>query len=373
MGHMEIKEYRIEDLVIPSYSLRKSSSEMMNRLKMSIGEFGYIDPIVVNTVNNHVVSGRMRLEALKDLGYTTVNAINVTIKIPEKEMACAVALDKVSFNWDEKALVETLGQINKSPVDFLALTGFEKREIENFKLADEKKGFEGRHKIVNDNPRAGTGIRVGDMFQLGSHRLLCGSCTSQKDLDRLLDGKKADTVFTDPPYDFTEWFEKPLLERYIKDAHVFVMYDDENLMKYLRSSKLHFVEFFVADFGFSALVNDRDNLQHILISHETCGEPAKPNEMAEQFNSVIKMKYRGTLEDEKTIHFQQKSVSFVQLFIDKYAQHTVLDLFGGSGTTLLACENSGKSCYMTELEPRFCQLIIDRWEKMTGKKAVKVE
>ena len=369
---MEIREYSTEELVSPDYSLREYSSEIMNKLKMSIGEFGYIDPIVVNTVNNHVISGRMRLEALKDLGYKSVQAITVTIKIPEKEMACAVALDKVSFKWDEKALNETLERINKSPVDFLALTGFDKKEIEGFNLKDEKRGFEGRHKIVNDNPQSGTQIRVGDLFQLGRHRLLCGSCTSQEDLDLLMDGKKADTVFTDPPYDFTEWFEKPLLERYIKDAHVFVMYDDENLMKYLRSSKLHFVEFFVADFGFAALVNDRDNLQHILISHETAGNPEPPNNGAEEFNSVIKMKYRGTLEEEKTIHFQQKSVSFVQLFIDKYAKHTVLDLFGGSGTTLLACENSGKDCCMTELEPRFCQLIIDRWEKLTGKKAVKV-
>ena len=368
---MEIKEYGIEELVAPDYSLREYSSEMMNRLKMSIGEFGYIDPIVVNTVNNHVISGRMRLEALKDLGYKSVKAITVTIKIPEKEMACAVALDRVSFEWDEKALKNTLERINESPVDFLALTGFCKKEIEDFKLKDEKKGFEGRHKIVNVNPLEGTQIRAGDLFRLGEHRLLCGSCTSKEDLDRLMDGRKADMVFTDPPYDFTEWFEKPLLENYIKDAHVFVMYDDENLMKYLRSSKLQFVEFFVADFGFSALVNNRDNLQHILVSHETAGNPARPNNEAEEFNSIIKMKYRGTLEEEKTIHFQQKSVSFVQLFIDKYAQHTVLDLFGGSGTTLLACENSGKACYMTELEPRFCQLIIDRWEKMTGKKAVK--
>lgn len=377
MSGMELREYRIDDLVIPDFSIRKCSPEMMNKLKMSIGEHGYIEPIVVNTVNNHVVGGRMRLEALKDLGYTTVYAVPVTIRIPEKEIACAVALDKVLFDWDEKGLQNALYEISMCPINFLALTGFGKNEIKNLKQEEAKIGFDGKYKIIRADPRRGTKIREGDLFHLGRHRLLCGNCTSENDLDRLMEGIKADMVFTDPPflkhYESDEWYENPLFEKHIKDAHVFVMYDDENIIRYLKSSRLHFVEFFVADFGFPALIGDKDYLQHILISHETFGSPVEPDTEAEDFNSVVKMRYRGTLEEERTIHFQQKSVSFVQLFIDKYAQHNVLDIFGGSGTTLLACEHSGKTCYMTEIEPRFCQLIIERWEKMTGKKAEKVK
>ena len=105
------------------------------------------------------------------------------------------------------------------------------------------------------------------------------------------------------------------------------------------------------------------------MSHETKGEPFRPDISSDDFNSIIKMKYRGTLDDDRTGHFHQKSIAFIQLFIEKYAVRNVLDIFGGSGSTLIACERSGKNCFMMEMEPSYCQMIIDRWEAATGKQA----
>ena len=150
------------------------------------------------------------------------------------------------------------------------------------------------------------------------------------------------------------------------------MNDDVNMVKYLKNSKFDFEEFFVADFGFAALINNRAHLQHIIVSHETKGNPRQPVETEDEFTSIIKMKYRQTLDDDRTEHFHQKSIAFIEPFIEKYAIENVLDIFGGSGSTLLACEKAGKNCFMMEYEIPFCQMIIDRWENATGQKAVKI-
>ena len=147
------------------------------------------------------------------------------------------------------------------------------------------------------------------------------------------------------------------------------MNDDVNTVRYLKNSTFCFEEFFIADFGFAALVNNRPNLQHILVSHEIKGDPFRPDISSDDFNSIIKMKYRGTLDEDRTGHFHQKSVAFIQLFIEKFAKRNVLDVFGGSGSTLIACEQAGKCCFMMEMEPSYCEMIIDRWETSTGKEA----
>ena len=211
-----------------------------------------------------------------------------------------------------------------------------------------------------------------DMFKLGDHRLMCGDATSSEMAAELMGGVKADLIFTDPPYDFDDSLYNHVLDENLEDGHVFIMNDDVNMVRYLKNSSFRFEEFYVADFGFAALMNNRPNLQHILVSHETKGDPYRPDVSGEDFTSIIKMKYRGTLDDDRTSHFHQKSIAFMQLFIEKFAVRRVLDIFGGSGSTLLACENAGKACYMMELEPEFCQLIIDRWEAATGRKAERI-
>ncbi len=375
---MHIETRKLNDLIIPEWYAKTDAAAEMARLKTSIGEFGYIVPIVVNSVNNHVVSGVKRLEALRDLGVTEAEVVTVTIKIMQKEQACSVMLDKLHAEWDPEKLKDLLNMINDSPVDFLQLTGFDASEIEAMHLQESSKGFsKGSHWILDKTydsaPRHQFEIKQGDIFRLGDHRLMCGDATSSEMAALLMDGEKADLIFTDPPYDFDDSLYNHVLDENLEDGHVFVMNDDVNTVRYLKNSSFLFEEFYVADFGFAALVNNRPNLQHILVSHETKGNPYRPDITSEDFNSIIKMKYRGTLDDDRTSHFHQKSIAFIQLFIEKFARSKVLDVFGGSGSTLLACEKAGKSCYMMEFEPEYCQLIIDRWEAATGKQAERID
>lgn len=371
---MNLVKMELDSLIVPEWYAKKESQSRMAKLKTAIGTFGYLVPIVVNTVNNHVLSGAKRLEALKDLGFKEAEVVTVRIKVTQNEQVCSVMLDKIDFEWDPEKLKALLNMINDSRVDFLKLSGFSDAELKSMALQEHSKAFtEEGHRIIqvpyNYEPQRRIDIKPGDLFRLGSHRLLCGDATSSDMAARLMGGQKADLIFTDPPYDFSESLYNHVLDENLEVGHVFIMNDDVNMVRYLKNSTFRFEEFFVADFGFAALVNNRPNLQHILVSHETKGNPFRPDISSEDFNSIVKMKYRGTMDDDKTPHFHQKSIAFIQMFLEKFAKQNVLDIFGGSGSTLIACEKAGKSCFMMEIEPSYCQMIIDRWEAATGKEA----
>ena len=376
---MELVKMKIEDLIIPEWNAKQDSPLMMRKLRTSLGEYGYLVPVVVNKLNNHVVSGVRRIEALKDMGEKEIDVVFATLKLPENEMACSLALNKIDFEWDDEKLKSVLETIDASPIDFLKLSGFTEAEINelNVKRNDKKGEFSGSdHWILKKSYHGKTeeafDIKRGDIFQLGNHRLMCGDSTNMDNVKQLMNGVKADMVFTDPPYDFTESLYNNILYENVDDAHIFIMNDDVNMVKYLKKSQFDFEEFYIADFGFAALINNRAHLQHIIVSHETKGTPRPALESENDFTSIVKMKYRQTLDDDKTDHFHQKSIAFIKLFLEKYAVSNVLDIFGGSGSTLLACEQTGKNCFMMEYEVPFCQMIIDRWENATGQKAVKI-
>lgn len=217
-----------------------------------------------------------------------------------------------------------------------------------------------------------TDIKRGDLFQLGNHRLLCGDATDKEDMGLLMDGVKVDTVFTDPPYDLKDVSYIKSIKDYVEDANIFVMNSDDNIVEYLKVSDFKFVQFFVANFMFTLPRQNRAYLQHILVSHETVGDALHCRNIGKGLRSVINMKYRGFLKDDPTPHRHQKSLDFVKFILEHYVVDSVLDLFGGSGTTLIVCEELGVDCFMMELEPKFVQVIIDRYERLTGDKAVKI-
>lgn len=218
-----------------------------------------------------------------------------------------------------------------------------------------------------------TDIKHGDLFQLGEHRLLCGDSMNNTDVKKLMDGTKADTVFTDPPYDLKDISYIKSIEEYCENANIFIMNSDDNIVEYLRHSNFKFIQFFVANFMFTLPRQNRAYLQHILVSHEIIGDALHCRNIGKGLRSVINMKYRGFLKDDPTPHKHQKSIDFVKFIIEHYAVENVLDLFGGSGTTLIACEELGLKCYMMEVEPKFVQVIIDRYEKLTGNKSIKLQ
>lgn len=198
---MRIEEIEIEKLVPAKYNPRKDlkpGDPQYENLKKSILEFDYVDPIIWNEQTGHIIGGHQRFKILKDLGNKKlfVSVVNLSL---EKEKALNVGLNKISGEWDDKALEELLREITTFDID-MALTGFSDDELSN--LLRSKNGiieddFDLDDHLIN-HPEPD--IKQGDIFSLGNHRLMCGSSTDVNDVHLLLAGGIADMVFTDPPY-----------------------------------------------------------------------------------------------------------------------------------------------------------------------------
>ena len=198
---MEIVKVDINELISPEYNPRQITDDEMEKLKNSINEFGYIDPIIVNRVNNHIVGGNQRYEALKSLGYTDVDVIFIDEPDLNREQALNIALNKISGEWDFVKLADILDDLELNDFD-ISLTGFDDLELENFGIEDPKE--QEPVEVVEDDYEEPDELEVtvqqGDIYILGNHRLMCGDSTKTEDVALLMDGKRADMVFTDPPW-----------------------------------------------------------------------------------------------------------------------------------------------------------------------------
>ena len=199
-----------------------------------------------------------------------------------------------------------------------------------------------------------------------SHRLLCGDSTDSDSVAKLMNGVKADMVFTDPPYDLENEDYHTNIFLFTENAHIFVMHDDKGIVNYLRLSKLEFSRFYVANFGFSSPRGNDPYLSHILVSQEKKGAAIPHKNMHDGFRSIIPMEYRFRLKDDKTEHKHQKPIKFISIFIEHFSQESklILDLFLGSGSTMVASHQLKRKCYGMELEPKYCQVIVDRMRKL---------
>lgn len=420
---IEIEKISISDIIPSDYNPRLISDTEYSKLSNSIDEFGVVDPIIINLKNNHIIGGHQRYDVLyneyisSDV-YSELNLLRLgdigwvfpttDLKISDEqhEKALNLALNKISGEWDNLKLETLLTDLNS--LDFnVELTGFNETDLTPFNLEKtiDELTFNNISNVETDTVHTGsnegndknnvsadddaptiiettesidsieeltTTVKKGDLYQLGNHRLLCGDAMDSQDVELLMNGVKADTVFTDPPYDLKDHSYRENIKEYSEDANIFIMNSDDNTVEYLKQSDFEFVQFFVANFMFTLPRQNRAYLQHILISHETKGDALHCRNIGKGLRSVINMKYRGFLKDDPTPHKHQKSIDFVKFILEHYVKENVLDLFGGSGTTLVACEELGVNCYMVELEPLFVQVIIDRYEKLTGVKPVKI-
>ena len=201
---MQIKKAPVKDLISPDWNPRQITNEELEKLKTSLEEFGYIEPIIINDVNNHVVGGNQRLRALIALGYDEVDVVYVHLEDINKEKACNVALNKISGDWDNDKLKVVLEEIELSPID-VSLTGFDEIELTKMEIKEPTEtNEETSYFDVEEDNYQDENIEVtvedGDLYQLGNHRLYCGDATKQESYSMLTNKKEIDLVFTDPPY-----------------------------------------------------------------------------------------------------------------------------------------------------------------------------
>jgi DNA modification methylase len=148
------------------------------------------------------------------------------------------------------------------------------------------------------------------------------------------------------------------------------MHCDKGMVEYLKASNLEFSEFFILNFKFSSPRGNNAYLNHILLSHERVGKFIKPRNLHDGFSSIIQIEYRGTLSEE-ILHKHQKAVKDIEKFVLHFSNMgmNVIDVFGGSGTTMIACEKLDRRCFMMEISEMYCSVILKRWELFTGSKA----
>jgi site-specific DNA-methyltransferase (adenine-specific) len=342
----------------------RKNDEAVKYVAESIKQFGFKVPIVIDR-GGIIVAGHTRYKAAKKLKLAEVPCIVADDLNDEQIKAFRLADNKVAekAEWDFDLLDAELDDILDIDMESL---GFEFEE-ETEPTEVEEDDFEAELPV---EPKA----KLGDIYQLGRHRLMCGSATSFEDVESLLNGDEIHLVYTDPPYGMSAVSKSGVLsERYKTD----IMNDEDNSVAIdsfnLCLTRFHDVKqvWWGANYYTECLpssecwiVWDKNNGS----SDQTDCELAWAN-----FRSVVRQ-FTMASEKKNRVHPTQKPCKLFNEIVRKFDKHNefrnVLDLFGGSGSTLIACEQMGKVCYAMELDPKYVDVIIDRWEQFTGEKAV---
>ena len=385
---MNIRKIPIDQINPAAYNPRKDlqpGDPEYEKIKRSIEEFGLVETLVWNKRTGNLVGGHQRLKVLKELGYTEAD-VSVVDLSEDKEKALNIALNKIQGDWDYLKLKDLLQELDTGEFD-LELTGFDMDEIEDLMTQFHVPG-EIEEDEVPEPPKEPI-TKPGDLWILGRHRLMCGDSTSIDDVGKLMNGKKADLVYTDPPYGVN--YKSNMSNRFdvLKNDDGFLdfipcllEYSKQNIHWYIWTSHNVYPTW-------REMFNDY--YKHTVIWYkggggmgDLEGNYASDYEMAlfcHFGRKELNGKRSGAVwEIQKDnngsyVHPTQKPIALAAKALKHSSNpnEIVLDLFGGSGSTLIACEQLNRTCYMMELDPVYCDVIVQRWENFTGQKAVMVE
>lgn len=379
---MKIVYKKVNDLIPYINNSRTHNEEQINQIVASINEFGFTNPLLIDEKDN-IIAGHGRLLASKKLKMEEVPCIVLSGLTEAQKKAYIIADNKMALNagWDDELLKIELENLKELNFD-LELTGFNVDELDDIFQTEEEQ------EIVEDDfdiePPEEPKAKLGDIYQLGNHRLMCGNSTSIDDVEKLMNGNKADMVFTDPPYNIA--YQGVNDKRTIKNDKM----EDDEFIDFLQQSLM------LCD---TAYVCCSWQYEHLFKKAMTnLGMPPKAmivwNKVnpAQHLDKYFKQHeiifYYGKFGGEKTlrgdiweckrqrntIHPTMKPLELIGMALkDNPNKKIVYDGFGGSGSTLIACEQLNRNCYMMELDPKYIDVIIKRWEEFTGKKAVLIK
>lgn len=393
---MNIQNKKIDEIIPYSKNTKKHNKKQIANVAESIKQYGFVQPVVIDK-NGVIVIGHCRVLGAKKLGMKEVPCVCVDDLTPEQVNALRIVDNKSNESeWDIDLLAEELPGLDLSAFDF------------DFGLQDELSNA-----VVEDDfdpelpavPKA----RLGDVYQLGNHRLMCGDSTSLDDVQKLVGGKQIDLLLTDPPYNVdyqgtagkikNDNMEDGKFRQFLTDAFTnaamvmkpgapfYIWHADSegyNFRGACRDSMLRVRQCLI--WVKNALVLGRQDFQW---KHEPCLYGEKEWEEEDETKPCL----YGWTEGAKHYFFKNRRQSTVLEFPKptKSAEHptmkpvrlfdyqmqcstkpgeSVLDLFAGSGTTIIACEQNGRNALCMEFDPKFVDVIIARWESFTGEKAV---
>lgn len=401
---MKIEKIKISDIKPAEYNPRQITSDELQKLTNSINEFGLVDPIIINLKNNKIIGGHQRYEVLinqyllnnefnaelniiklGDIGWIFTET-DLKVKDEDHEKALNLALNKISGEWDLPKLEVLLEELDLKGFD-ITLTGFDGIDDLNMDLDEDLIDVEEDDYEEPDDLEVT--VKYGDLYQLGQHRLLCGDATKKEDILKLLNNNKIDMVYTDAPYGISivnEKTNKVGAGNLAKNKQYLKIKGDDttdtakkfynhcislNIDNFILWGGNYFTDFL--PFSPSWLIWDKrvDMNSNNFADGEMawCSFKTPVRIYHQLWNGMIR---EGEHEDR--VHPTQKPIKMqCEILMDFTSEnYNILDSFGGSGSTLIACEQLNRNCYMMEYEPYYCQIIIDRWETLTGEKATKI-
>jgi DNA modification methylase len=349
------KKIKISELKEYEHNPRSLTAKGLDDLEKSIKKFGVAEPLVLNA-DYTICGGHGRLKILQRLGIKEVDCYLPERKLTKKEFEeLNIRLNKnIAGTWDYDILA------NNFELPDLLNWGFEEDELCGY-FGDELEEDE-----IPEVPKE-TKIKAGDKFQLGEHFLICGDSTDPAVVNELFLHGKPDIVFTDPPYDM----DYNLIEKCFENIQgvggvQFWMGADKQLIKLAAKFDKEFTHFFVHDYINATMISGSQPMQqHNLIAKF---RNKKMKNHRDGFSTILKVQ-TNRIKKEHDLFNMGKNIELPGAFIKHYCDSCVLDLFGGYGSTLMAAEQLNKQCLMIELNPYYCDLIIQRWEKQTNKKA----
>ncbi len=387
---MLIEKKNIAELLPAEYNPRKDlkpGDPEYDKLKRSIEQFGYVEPVIWNKVTGHVVGGHQRLKVLINMGINEVEC--VVVELPEdKEKALNIALNKISGDWDKDKLALLISDLQGADFD-VSLTGFDPAEIDDLFKDSIKDGIHDDDFDVDAELKEPPITKPGDVWTLGRHRLVCGDSTKAETFELLMAGAKSNLVITDPPYNVNyegsagkikndnmanDAFYNFLLAAFINteavmadDASIYVFHADTEGLNFRRA---------FTDAGFflsgcciwkkQSLVLGRSpyQWQHepVLFGWKKKGKhqwySGRKETTIWEFDKPKKNGDHPTMKPVPLLAYPIMNSSM--------SNTLVLDPFGGSGSTLIACEQSDRSCYTIELDEKFCDVIVKRYIEQVG-------
>ena len=390
MSEMQWQTLPLGQLRPAAYNPRKAlkpSDKEYQKIKNSIQEFGYVEPIIVN-YDMTVIGGHQRLTVLKDLGYTEAQCVVLHIEEEAKVKALNIALNKISGEWNEQLLADLLVDLQDAQFN-LDLTGFEAPEIDQLFSKLHNKDIEEDNFDVDEELKNPAFSQAGDIWTLGRHRVICGDSTLPETFKLLMEGKKANLVLTDPPYnvnveetagkikndnmpdaDFYNFLFCAFVnmeQNMEQDASIYVFHADTQGLTFRRA---------FADAGFNlsgcciwkknALVLGRSPYQW---QHEPClfgwKKGGKHLWYSDRKQTTI---WEYDRPKSSKDHPTMKPIALMAYPIKNSTMTNciVLDPFLGSGSTLIACEETGRICYGVELDEKFMDVIVKRYIEQVG-------
>lgn len=382
---MKIDYIKITDLKPYKLNAKRHPRTQIEGIAESIRRFGFRQPVVVDS-KNEIVIGHGRVEAAKLIPHESVPCVVADDLTPDEIKALRLIDNRsAETGWDAEMLALDLQSFafDMSPFNISFDGILPKNNEVKAGLADPDAVPEVQEKSK---------VQIGDVFQLGNHRLMCGDSTSLDSVSKLISENKIDLVFTDPPYGINEETDRAFASRTRKcKGNTFekIIGDDstETALKVFdlcNTLEIKTLIFWGGNYFASSLPDSAcwcvwdkrvEDSQRDLNSDCELAYIKHPSKKSVRiFRHLWKGMIKASEQKEKRCHPTQKPVALAEWCFEEYAKDskTVVDLFGGSGSTLIACEKSYRQCFMMEISPSYCDVIIKRWQDFTGEKAKKL-